>query len=128
MLSQPKPRQEDVQPLQNEWHVAQQQNKKRRPLADVIQEFQDKVINAAKELQQQLSETAQQPASSTVEQSASMDTADDASQLAVQSTDVASGSAERLASVASGSASRDYNDSLCDVAVLHRLLTSCESL
>ena len=72
VLSQSKPRQEDVQPLQNEWHVAQQTNKKRRSLADVIQEFQDKVINAAKKLQQQLSESAQQPA-------------EDASQVAVQS-------------------------------------------
>ena len=62
VLSQPQPRQRDVQRLQNEWHVAQQKNKKRRPLADVIQEFQDKVINAAKKLQQQLSESAAPPA------------------------------------------------------------------
>ena len=36
-------------------------NKKQRLLGDVIQEFQDKVVNAAKKLQQQLSDSAEQP-------------------------------------------------------------------
>ena len=72
VLSQPKPRQEDVQPLQCEWRVAQKSNKKRKLLAVVIQECQEQVINAAKKLQQQLPEIAQQPA-------------EDASQLTVQS-------------------------------------------
>ncbi len=62
VLSQPQPRQKDVRRLQNQWHVAQKKNKQTRPLADVIQEFQDKVINAAKKLQQQLSESAAPPA------------------------------------------------------------------
>ena len=47
VLSHPKPRQEDVRPLQNKWQVAQKKDKKPRPLGDVVQEFQAKVIKAA---------------------------------------------------------------------------------
>ena len=50
VLSRPKPRQEDVRSLQNKWQVAQQQDKKPRPLPDLIQEFRDKVIEAAQNL------------------------------------------------------------------------------
>ena len=67
VLSQPKPRQEDVQPLQYEWRVAQKSNKKRKLLAVVIQEFQEQVINAAKKLQQQLPELVQHPAGDSVQ-------------------------------------------------------------
>ena len=54
VLSHPKPRQEDVRPLQGKWEVAQKKKQKPRPLSEVLQEFKDKVIQAAQELQQQL--------------------------------------------------------------------------
>ena len=76
VLSHPKPRKEDVRPLQSKWQVAQKKDKKPRPLVEVLHEFQGKVIKAAKKLQLELSDSAEQPASSTVEQSAPMDTAD----------------------------------------------------
>ena len=76
VLSRPKPRKEDVQPLQSKWQVAQQTKKKPRPLGEVLQEFRCKVIKAANKLQEELSASAEQPASSTVEHSAPMDTAD----------------------------------------------------
>ena len=76
VLSRPKPRQEDVQPLQGKWQVAQQKYKKRRPLDDVLHEFQGKVIKAAQQLQVELSSSAEQPAASTVGQPGAMDTAD----------------------------------------------------
>ena len=62
VLSFPKPRQEDVQPLQSKWHVAQKKDKKRRPLEEVLREFEGKVITAAQELQQKLADSAEQPA------------------------------------------------------------------
>ena len=62
VLSRPKPRQKDVRPLQGKWLVAQKQNDKPRPLADVIQEFQRRVIKAAQTLQLELSDSAEQPA------------------------------------------------------------------
>ena len=51
VLSQPKPRKQDVRPLQSKWQVAFRKNKNPRPLGDVLEEFQDKVIEAAQELQ-----------------------------------------------------------------------------
>ena len=54
VLSHKKPRQEDVQPLQSKWGVAQKKNKKRRPLEEVVDEFRDKVIKAAQQLQVEL--------------------------------------------------------------------------
>ena len=68
VLSHPKPRQEDVQPLQSKWQVARQKDKKKRPLGDVLQELRDKVIKATQKLQQQLADGAEQralPGSST---------------------------------------------------------------
>ena len=63
VLSRPKPRREDVQPLQGKWKVRQRtKGKKRRPLGEVLKEFQDKVIHAAQKLQQQLSDSAERPA------------------------------------------------------------------
>ena len=77
VLSRPKPRKEDVQPLQSKWQVAQrQEDKKKRLLDDVLHEFQGKVIKAAQKLQLELSGSAEQPAASTVGQPASMNTAD----------------------------------------------------
>ena len=69
---------------------ATKKDKKPRPLGEVLQEFQAKVIKAAQKLQLELADSteqpaegrsgasgsAEQPASSTVEQSAPMDTAD----------------------------------------------------
>ena len=46
-----KPRQEDVRPLQSKCLVAQQKNKEPRPLPEVVDEFRDKVIKAAQQLQ-----------------------------------------------------------------------------
>ena len=46
VLSRPKPRREDVQPLQSKWQVAQKADKKPRSL-DVLHEFKGKVIKAA---------------------------------------------------------------------------------
>jgi len=62
VLSAPKPRQEDVRPLQSKWQVAQQKNKKPIPFEEVLREFQGKVIKAAQELQQQLADSAEKPA------------------------------------------------------------------
>ena len=90
VLSHPKPRKEDVRPLQSKWQVPQKTNKKPRPLGDVLQEFQAKVVKAAQKLQLELADSteqsaegrsgasgsAEQPAPSTVEQSALMGTAD----------------------------------------------------
>ena len=53
VLLTPKPRQEDVRPLQNKWQVAQKKDKKKRP---------GKVIKAAQELQQELADSAAKPA------------------------------------------------------------------
>ncbi len=58
VLSQSKPRQEDIRLLQKEWHVEHLQNKKFRSHADLIQELQDKVMNAAKKLQHDKSSAA----------------------------------------------------------------------
>ena len=60
VLSRPKPRQEDVEPLQNKWQVSQKKDKKRRRLGDVLQELQGKVIKAAKKLHIELSDSADQ--------------------------------------------------------------------
>ena len=62
MLSRPKPRQEDVQPLQSKWQVARPKDKKRRPLEEVLRKLQGKVIKAAQELQQRLADSAENPA------------------------------------------------------------------
>ena len=62
VLSRPKPRQEDVRPLQGKWQVSQwhtASGKKPRPIPDVIQELQGKVIKAAQNLQQQLADSAE---------------------------------------------------------------------
>jgi len=86
------PRKEDVQPLlgPKNWDVAQRKDKKPRPLGDMLQDFQGKVIKAAQKLQQQLSDSAEQPVSSTAEQPVPMEAA-----RRLQS---ASGSAEQPAS------------------------------
>ena len=51
VLSHPKPKQEDVRPLQSKWQVARKKDKEPRPLGEVLHEFQGKVIKAAQKLQ-----------------------------------------------------------------------------
>ena len=61
VLSRPKPRQEDVRPLQSKWQVSHRnRDKKQKSLPDAIQELRDKVIKAAQKLQQQLADNAEQ--------------------------------------------------------------------
>ena len=50
------PRRDDVRPLlgPNNWNVANNKDKKPRPIADRIQELQGKVIKAAQKLERQL--------------------------------------------------------------------------
>ena len=55
VLSRPKPRQEDVQPLLSKWQVAHRKDKQTRPLEETLREFQGKGIKAEQELQQELS-------------------------------------------------------------------------
>ena len=63
VLSRPKPKQEDVQPLQSKWQVAHRNpDTTKRKLPEVIEEFRDKIIKAAQKLQQQLADSAEQPA------------------------------------------------------------------
>jgi hypothetical protein len=56
VLSQCRPRKEDVQLLQSKWQVAQKKDKKPRPLGEVLQEFEIKVDEPAQKLQQQLAD------------------------------------------------------------------------
>jgi hypothetical protein len=62
VLSQPKPRQEDVESLQSKWKVPRRKNNKKTRLQDVIKNLEIKVIEAAQTLQQQLASSAEQPA------------------------------------------------------------------
>ena len=62
MLSPSKPRLEDVRPLLNKWQVAQKKDKKPRPLQDVIQDFRNKVVEAAQRLQRQPADRSAQAA------------------------------------------------------------------
>ena len=62
LLSQPKPRQEDVRPLQSKWKVPREKHNKKKRLEDVIKNLKTKVIKAAQKLQQQLAGSAAQPA------------------------------------------------------------------
>ena len=50
-----------VQPLKSKWQVAQQKDRKTRPLKDVLEGFKSKVIAAARKSQQQLANSAEQP-------------------------------------------------------------------
>ena len=74
VLSQPQSRQEDVRPLQNKWQVTQKKDKTKKTHETTkrcLEEFKCKVIAAARESQQQLANSAEQPDTPvTVEQSA----------------------------------------------------------
>lgn len=50
----PRPKKKDVRPLQSKWSVVQRNQGKPRPSAEVINEFEHKVLQAAQKLQQQL--------------------------------------------------------------------------
>ena len=58
VLLQRRPRQEDVRPPQSKWQVAQTKDKKPRPLGEVLQELESKVIKAAQKLHHQLADSA----------------------------------------------------------------------
>ena len=81
-----KPRKEDVRPLQSKWLVAQQRNKKPRPLAEVVDEFRDKVIRAAQQLQVELSGSVEQPVASIAGQPGPMDELSSSAEQAAAST------------------------------------------
>ena len=59
ILASPKPRQEDIRDLQSpsNWNVAGKRAGKPRPLADVIEDLKCKVLEAARKLQRQLTES-----------------------------------------------------------------------
>ena len=65
MLSNFKPRQEEVRPFLKKWKVEQKRDSKH---IELLQELKGKVIKAAQKLQQQLLDSAAQAASSTAEQ------------------------------------------------------------
>ena len=50
----PRPRAEDVRPLLGKWRVEQRQQRKHRPLPEIIRDLEDKVIRAAQKLQAEL--------------------------------------------------------------------------
>ena len=51
MIMTPRPKVEDVRPLLRKWGVEQKKQKKIRPLADSIRDFEEKVIEVAQKLQ-----------------------------------------------------------------------------
>ena len=66
----PKPRQEAIQRFFKPWGVQQCIKKDRRPLRELIEELNLKVVDASKMLQQQLSDSAERPGSSMVSSAA----------------------------------------------------------
>ncbi len=79
LSTKPKPRQETIERFFKPWGVQQAIKKRRRPLPELIEELNTKVIVAAKELQQQLADSAERPLlhSHSAEQTVSMDTSAD---------------------------------------------------
>ena len=75
-LSKAKSRQKAIEHFFNPWGVQQRIKKDRRPLPELIEELNKKVIDAAKKLQQQLPDSAERPAllSDSAEQPVPMDT------------------------------------------------------
>jgi len=76
LSTKPKPRQETIKRFFEPWGVPQRIKKKHRPLPELIEELNTKVIVAAKELQQQLADSAERPLllSHSAEQPVPMDT------------------------------------------------------
>ena len=79
LSTKPKPRRETVERFFKPWGVPQLIKKKRRPLSELVEELKTKVIVAAKELQQQLADSAERPLllSHSAEQPVPMDTSAD---------------------------------------------------
>ena len=79
LSTKPKPRQEIIGPFCKSWGVQQLSKKKNRPLSELIEELNTKVIVAVKELQQQLADSAERPLllSHSAEQPVPMDTSAD---------------------------------------------------
>ena len=63
LSTKPKPRQEAIERFFKAWGLQQRIKKDRRSLSELIEELNKKVVDAAKKLQQQLSDSAEQPAS-----------------------------------------------------------------
>ena len=62
LSTKPKPRKEAIERFFKPWGVQQFIKKHRRPLPELIEELNKKVVDAAKKLQQQLSDSAERPA------------------------------------------------------------------
>ena len=62
----PRPRQEEVRPLQSKWGIARNREGMPRLLLDVIQELEQKVVNAAHRLANSVTSSAAQPAATCV--------------------------------------------------------------
>ncbi len=79
LSTKPKPQQETIKRFFEPWGVPQRIKKKFRPLPELIEELNTKVIVAAKELQQQLADSAERPLllSHSAEQPVPMDTSAD---------------------------------------------------
>ena len=79
LSTNPKPRRETIERFFKPWGVPQFIKKHRRPLPELIEELNTKVIVAAKELQQQLADSAERPLllSHSAEQPVPMDTSAD---------------------------------------------------
>ena len=79
LSTKPKPRQETITFFFKPWGVQQAIKKRRRPLPELIEELNNKIIAAVKKLQQQLADSAEQPLvlSHSAEQLVPMDTSAD---------------------------------------------------
>ena len=79
LSTKPKPLQKAIERFFKPWGVQQFIKKHRRPLPELLEELDKKVIDAAKKLQQQLSDSAARPAvlSDSAEQSVPMHTSAD---------------------------------------------------
>jgi len=77
VLARPKPKREDVQPIQNKWQVAQKKNSKSRPLEDVIHEFRGKVVEAAQKLQVEFANNAEKLVARSMDTSDAVDSNDE---------------------------------------------------
>ena len=76
-LSRPKPKQQEVQPIQNKWQIAQKKNGKRVPLEDVVHEFQGKVVEAAQKLQVEFANNAEKLVASVMDTADAVDSNDE---------------------------------------------------
>ena len=73
----PRPRFQEIESFLKPWNVQQKIKQQRKPLLELIEALTEKAVDAAKELQQQLSHSAEQPGASMIEQSVFVDTSAD---------------------------------------------------